>query len=103
MGMKKAFIRLNSKKLKRIKKNWRKPRGIDSKIRKKKKGVLKIPKIGYGTSKKIINLKKNGKKTIIISTINDLKILSNYKYAYDGILNKNISCFNRKYFYKNLL
>merc|ERR1712054_735679 len=100
MGMKKAFIRLNSKKLKRTKKNWRKSRGIDSKIRKKLKGVLKTPKIGYGTAKKIMNLKKNGKKTIIINNINDLRILSNYKYTYDGVLSKNISSFNRKYFYK---
>nr|BAS01617.1 ribosomal protein L32 [Lotharella vacuolata] len=101
--MKKAFIRFNSKKLKRVKKNWRKPRGIDSKIRKKNKGFLKIPKIGYGTSKKIVNLNRNGKKTFLINNKIDLALLSCCKHFYNGILQKNISCFNRKFFYKNML
>ncbi|AIB09988.1 60S ribosomal protein L32 (nucleomorph) [Lotharella oceanica] len=101
--MKKAFIRLNSKRLKRIKKNWRKSRGIDSKIRKKLKGALKIPKIGYGTSKKLLNLNNCGKKIIIINNNNDNKIISNFKPLCNRVLQRNLSCFKKKNLFRDML
>jgi len=48
----KIFRRQDSHKKKRINPRWRSARGLQSKIRLAKRGYMKKPKIGYGSSKK---------------------------------------------------
>jgi len=43
--------------------SWRRPKGIDSRCRRKFRGVTVMPNIGYGTNKKHRHILPNGKKT----------------------------------------
>lgn len=54
-----VFKRQNSKAKKRLKTGWRRPRGIDNKLREKKKGYGYMPVIGYRGKKSSRNL-RNG-------------------------------------------
>ena len=45
----------------RVKRNWRRPRGIDCSVRRKFRGMLRTPKVGYGSNKKTRNLLPNYK------------------------------------------
>src|SRR3989344_805011 len=58
--------------LKKLKNNWRRPRGLHSKLRLKKGGKGKKPKIGYRKEKKLRYLIKN-KETVLIKNIKDLE------------------------------
>lgn len=44
---KKEFKKQGSRVYKRVKENWRRPRGTDSKMRKEKKGKPPVVKVGY--------------------------------------------------------
>lgn len=57
----------------RIKNNWRKPRGIDSKMRLQLKGYKKIVKIGYGSPKEFKGMNKKGLIEVLVSNVEDLK------------------------------
>ena len=66
------FKRQESWRYKRVKENWRKPRGIDSKIRKKVKGWPPSPEAGYRSPKKIRGLHPSGYAEIRVQTVEDL-------------------------------
>ncbi|MFH1306455.1 MAG: eL32 family ribosomal protein [Candidatus Micrarchaeota archaeon] len=57
---------------KRIKKNWRRQRGIDNKKRVKKAHMGKSPSIGYGQAKAIRFLHPKGKKEILVRNLSEL-------------------------------
>ena len=58
--------------LKKLKNAWRKPKGIHSKLRLKKRGKGKRPKIGYGNNKNLRGLIKN-QEYVYIKNIKDLE------------------------------
>jgi len=60
------FIRQESWRYVRIKENWRRPRGIDSKMRLKKKGYPKMPDIGYGSPKLVRGLHPSGFREVLV-------------------------------------
>jgi len=66
------FMRQESWRYKRIKENWKRPKGIDSKMRKHVKGWPKSPKIGYGGPKKARGLHPSGYKEVIVRNIDEL-------------------------------
>jgi len=66
------FRRQESWRYKRVKENWRKPRGIDSKIRKKVKGWPPSPEAGYRSPKKIRGLHPSGYAEVRVQTLDDL-------------------------------
>lgn len=67
------FRRFNPSHLKRLDESWRKPKGSDSKVRKKKKGKPRMPTIGYRSPKKVRGLLKNGLKPILIHNLKELE------------------------------
>lgn len=76
-----TFNRVESWRYKRVKKSWRKARGIDSKTRKKTKSGVKSPNIGYRSPKKVRGLHPSGYEEVRITSPNDLKNLSKKKHA----------------------
>ena len=59
--------------LKRIRVRWRKPRGLDSKIRKKEKSKGKYPNVGYRAPRELRGLHPCGLKEVYVQNIKDLE------------------------------
>jgi large subunit ribosomal protein L32e len=69
------FRKYESWRYKRLKNYWRKPTGIDNKMRQKRKGWPKSVKIGYRSPKKIRNLHPSRLNEIMIFNVGDLTII----------------------------
>lgn len=67
------FIRFECWRYKKLKSNWRRPRGIDSKIRKKMKGALDHPNVGYRNPRKIRGLHTSGFEQVLIHNVKELE------------------------------
>ncbi len=67
------FIRQESWRYVRVKENWRRPRGIDSKMRLKLKSRPALVNIGYGSPKKVRGLHPSGKKEVLIHNVEELE------------------------------
>jgi large subunit ribosomal protein L32e len=66
------FKRQESWRYKRVEKSWRKPRGLDSKMRKKVKGWPKSVNVGYRGPKKLRGLHPSGYAEVLIRTVDDV-------------------------------
>jgi len=67
------FRRQESWRYKRVSEVWRKPDGIDSKMRKKKKGWPKSVEIGYRGPKAARGLHPSGYAEVLVHTVDDLE------------------------------
>jgi len=70
------FVRQESWRYKRIKESWRRPRGIDSKMRLEVKGWPKRVKVGYRGPKLARGLHPTGKKEVLIHNVKELEALN---------------------------
>lgn len=66
------FRRQESWRYKRVKEVWRKPDGIDSKMRRKKKGWPKLVEVGYRGPKMARGLHPSGYEETLIRTVDDV-------------------------------
>jgi large subunit ribosomal protein L32e len=46
--------------------NWRRPKGIDNRVRRKFKGQIAMPKIGYGNAKETRHMLPNGMRKLLV-------------------------------------
>lgn len=69
------FVRQESWRYVRLAENWRKPKGIDNKMRKQVSGVPPIVKVGYRGPKKARGLHPSGYKDRLIHNVKDLEEL----------------------------
>ncbi|GMK54147.1 hypothetical protein CspeluHIS016_0107330 [Cutaneotrichosporon spelunceum] len=79
----KVFKRHQSDRYHCVKESWRKPKGIDNRVRRRFKGQTPMPKIGYGSNKKTRHLIPSGHKEVLVHNIRDLELLLMHsgKYA----------------------
>ncbi len=67
------FVRQESWRYVRVKPNWRRPRGIDSKMRLKKKGYPPSPNVGYRGPKLVRGLHPTGFREVLVYNPKDLE------------------------------
>lgn len=79
----KGFLRFASDMFGRMKKSWRMPKGLDNRARRRFKGNILLPQVGYGTNKKTRDLLPDGFRKCRVSNIKDLEMImmQNRKFA----------------------
>ncbi|KAI5937344.1 60S ribosomal protein L32 [Manis javanica] len=92
----KKFIRHQSDRYVKIKRNWRKPRGIDNRVRRRFKGQILMPNIGYGSNKKTKHMLPSGFRKFLVHNVKELEVLLMCNKSYCAEIAHNVSSKNRK-------
>lgn len=91
----KPFKRHQSDRYKTVKEAWRKPKGIDNRVRRRFKGQLPMPKIGYGSSKTTKHMLPNGLRKIVICNVKELEALIMHTRSYTAEVAHKVSAKKR--------
>lgn len=70
------FVRQDSHKKAKLKPNWRKPRGLQSKMRLQKKGYRRIVKVGWRSPALVRGLNRYGLKEVLVNNVDEIKRLN---------------------------
>ncbi|KAG0283766.1 60S ribosomal protein L32 [Linnemannia gamsii] len=90
-----TFKRHQSDRYKTVKESWRKPKGIDNRVRRRFKGQIAMPKIGYGNNKLTRHLMPSGFKKFLVSNIAELNLLLMHNRTFAAEIAHNVSSRNR--------
>ena len=71
----KKFKRHQSDTKIRVPESWRRPKGIDSNVRRKWRGKVRMPNIGYGSNKKTRHMLPNGYYKFLVHNVDELDML----------------------------
>uniref|UniRef100_A0A2P2KI71 60S ribosomal protein L32 n=3 Tax=Rhizophora mucronata TaxID=61149 RepID=A0A2P2KI71_RHIMU len=92
----KKFKRPQSDRKIAVKPNWRRPKGIDSRVRRKFKGCALMPNIGYGSNKKTRHYLPSGFKKFVVHNIKELEVLMMHNRTYCAEIAHDVSTRKRK-------
>jgi len=90
------FKRHQSDEFVKVKDSWRRPRGIDSRQRRKFKGLTQLVHIGYGSDKATRHRMPSGFFKFTIHNIKELEVLLMQNRKYAAEIAHNVSSRNRK-------
>ncbi|VAI74273.1 unnamed protein product [Triticum turgidum subsp. durum] len=76
--------------------SWRRPKGIDSRVRRKFKGCTLMPNIGYGSDKKTRHYLPNKFKKFVVHNVSELELLMMHNRTYCAEIAHNVSTKKRK-------
>ncbi|KAG1658251.1 hypothetical protein FOA52_008511 [Chlamydomonas sp. UWO 241] len=79
-----------------VKESWRRPKGIDGRVRRKFKGAIPMPNVGYGSNAKTRHMMPSGFLKFVVNNVNDLELLIMHNRKYAGEIAHNVSTLKRK-------
>merc|ERR1712099_157635 len=92
----KKFTRHQSDRYDKVKRNWRKPKGIDNRVRRKFKGMYLMPNIGYGSNAKTRHMMPSGFKKVLVHNLKELEVLMMQNKKFCAEIARGVSAKNRK-------
>jgi len=92
----KRFIRHQSDRYAKLAPNWRKPKGIDNRVRRRFKGQYLMPNIGYGSNKRTRHMLPTGFKKFLVHNVKELEVLLMQNRVYCGEIAHSVSSKKRK-------
>merc|ERR1739847_29921 len=92
----KKFTRHQSDRYKKLSRNWRKPKGIDNRVRRKFKGMYLMPNIGYGSAKTTKHMLPTGFRKVLVHNIKELEVLMMQNKKFCAEIAHGVSSKNRK-------
>ncbi|XP_022905440.1 large ribosomal subunit protein eL32 [Onthophagus taurus] len=92
----KKFIRHQSDRYGKLKRNWRKPKGIDNRVRRRFKGQYLMPNIGYGTWEKSRHMLPTGFRKVLVHNVKELEVLMMQNRTYCAEIAHGVSAKKRK-------
>lgn len=92
----KKFRRHHQDRYMRVPVSWRKPKGIDSVVRRKWRGNIKMPNVGYGSCKRTKNVHPDGFKHFVVRNTSDLEVLLMHNKTYAAVIGHAVGVQKRK-------
>ena len=93
----KKFARHFSNRFMKIRNSsWRKIHGIDSRVRRRFKGTIPMPKIGYGSAKKTRHMMPSGFYKFVVNNVKELELLMMHNRTYAAEIAHSVSGQKRK-------
>lgn len=90
-----AFKRYHSDRYKRLGESWRKPRGLDNRMRKKHRGMPVMPGKRYGRPAILRDILPNGLREVVVRNVNDLHALISVNRRYCATIEHSVSARRR--------